>query len=162
MRSFDSFVLGARSFLFLTVPPIDRTPLFIEQGANATAQVAASVADYNKQLSQQVAQFKATHKGLGQVIVFDTGAVFNSLLDNASAFGFVNATGYAEPYQNGTPSPTTQIAPYAPVSNYFWLNTLHPLFTIHKYGSHSIRPAVANLFLPSILAHAISTELSGF
>ncbi|KZS90030.1 carbohydrate esterase family 16 protein [Sistotremastrum niveocremeum HHB9708] len=133
------------SFLFLNVPPIDRTPLFIEQGPAATAAVKASLADYNKQLSQRVALFKATHSGLGQVILFDAAAVFNSLLDNAATLGFVNSTGYVEAYENGTPSTTTQIAPYAPVSNYFWLNTLHPLFTVHN-----------------ILAHAISTKLSGF
>jgi len=136
---------GARSFLFLTVPPVDRAPLFIEQGTNTTAAVKASIADYNKQLSQRVANFKATHRGLQQVTVFDTGNIFNTLLDNAGPLGFVNATGYAEAYENGTPSQTTQVAGFAPVSNYFWLNSLHPLFTVHN-----------------ILARAIATKLSGY
>jgi len=136
---------GARSFLFLSVPPFDRSPLFIEQGMNATRLTASSIADYNTQLAQRVANFKHTHHDLQQVTLFDTGRVFNSLLNNANSLGFVNVTGYSELYQNGTPQKTTQIPPYAPVSSYFWLNSLHPLFTVH-YS----------------LAHAISTTLSGF
>lgn len=139
------YASGARSFLFLSVPPIDRAPQFIEGGTNSTRQVASSIKDYNTQLSQRINTFKRTHRGLGQVTTFDTGKVFNALLDNAESLGFVNATGYADPYQNGTPGQTDQIAPYAPVSSYFWLNTLHPLYTIHY-----------------ALAHAISTTLSGF
>ncbi|KAI9065441.1 carbohydrate esterase family 16 protein [Trametes sanguinea] len=134
---------GARSFLFLTVPPTNRAPLLIEQGPLAVAKITAALADYNAQLVENVRTFQATHRGLDQVTVFDTRPIFNTLLNNAGTFGFVNSTGFCEAYQNGTPEKTTQIAPCAPVSSYFWLNTLHPLFTVHN-----------------ILAHAISTTLS--
>jgi phospholipase/lecithinase/hemolysin len=134
---------GARSFLFINVPPIDRAPLFIEQGAANAAKVKSSLADYNAQFAQRVAQFKATHRGLDQIVLFDANQLFSTLLNNAGPLGFVNSTGFCEAYENGTPSITTQIAPCAPVSQYFWLNTLHPLFTIHN-----------------IMAHAMATELS--
>ncbi|EMD38135.1 hypothetical protein CERSUDRAFT_113281 [Gelatoporia subvermispora B] len=134
---------GARSFLFLTVPPTNRAPLIIEQGPEAVSMITAALADYNNQLSASVKSFQETHKDLDQVTVFDTRPIFNTLLDNGQTFGFVNITGFCDAYQNGTPEMTTQIAPCAPVSSYFWLNTLHPLFTIHN-----------------ILAHAISTTLS--
>ncbi|OSD08446.1 carbohydrate esterase family 16 protein [Trametes coccinea BRFM310] len=134
---------GARSFLFLTVPPTNRAPLLIEQGSQAVAKITAALADYNAQLAENVRAFQATHRDLDQVTVFDTRPIFNTLLDNAGTFGFVNSTGFCDAYQNGTPEKTTQIAPCAPVSSYFWLNTLHPLFTVHN-----------------ILAHAISTTLS--
>jgi phospholipase/lecithinase/hemolysin len=123
---------GARSFIFLTVPPTDRAPLIIQQGNYSITTIKASIADYNAQLTSSVASFKAKHKDLDQVIVFDTQPVFNTLLDNAATFGFVNATGYSEAYQNGTPKQTTQVAGYAPVSSYFWLNSLHPVFTVHE------------------------------
>lgn len=132
---------GARSFLFITVPPLERTPLFIEQGADAVKQVKASTLDYNLQLAANVRAFIATHNttqvakksgALGQVMLFDSQKVFNGLLDNSDAFGYVNITGYAPPYENGTPSQATQIAPYKPVTSFFWLNTLHPLFTVHE------------------------------
>ncbi|TFY78622.1 hypothetical protein EWM64_g5392 [Hericium alpestre] len=139
----DLYEKGARSFLFLTVPPTNRAPLIIEQGRNASAQIALALADYNSQLKENVRAFQAKHHDLDQVNVFDTQPVFNTLLDNANTFGFVNSTGFCEAYQNGTPDVTTQVAGCAPVSSYFWLNTLHPLFTVHN-----------------ILAHAISTVLS--
>ncbi|KAI0636569.1 hypothetical protein C8Q77DRAFT_511224 [Trametes polyzona] len=134
---------GARSFLFLTVPPTNRAPLILEQGAEAVSKITAALADYNAQLTARVRQFQATHRDLDQVVVFDTRPVFSTLLDNAHTFGFVNSTGFCAAYQNGTPSPTTQVPGCAPVSSYFWLNSLHPLFTVHN-----------------ILAHAIATTLS--
>ncbi|KAI0331066.1 hypothetical protein GY45DRAFT_1322760 [Cubamyces sp. BRFM 1775] len=134
---------GARSFLFLTVPPTNRAPLILEQGQQAVSAITPALADYNAQLAASVRAFQATHHDLDQVTVFDTRPIFNTLLDRADTFGFVNSTGFCDAYQNGTPETTTQIAPCAPVSSYFWLNSLHPLFTVHN-----------------ILAHAISTTLS--
>jgi len=133
---------GIRSFLFVNVPPIDRAPLFIQQGFDATVKVKSSLADYNAQLVQQVRAFQGRHSDLDQIIIFDSNTLFNTLLDSASVLGMVNATGFCEAYQNGTPSMTTQVPGCASVSNYFWLNSLHPLFTVHD-----------------ILALAISTKL---
>ncbi|KAF8969580.1 GDSL lipase/esterase [Flammula alnicola] len=124
---------GARSFLFLTVPPTNRAPLLIEQGSAAVAKITSDLANYNSQLRTTALSFQAKHRDIETVTVFDTQPVFNTLLDNAKTFGFVNTTGFCEAYENGTPSMTTQIAPCAPVNNYFWLNTLHPLFTVHKF-----------------------------
>jgi phospholipase/lecithinase/hemolysin len=141
----DMYSKGARNFLFLTVPPVDRAPLFIEQGVTVAKETKAALANYNGQLTQQVHNFTRTHRGLGTVDIFDTQAVFNNLLDNGKVLGFVNTTGFCEAYENGTPAIDTQVLPCAPVANYFWLNTLHPLFTIH-----------------TIIAHGITTMLSGF
>ncbi|KAI0093767.1 hypothetical protein BDY19DRAFT_918812 [Irpex rosettiformis] len=137
------YVSGARSFLFLTVPPTNRAPLILQQGSEAVAKISAALDDYNAQLALNVKSLQAKHRDLGQVSLFDTRPIFNTLLDNAKTLGFVNATGFCDAYQNGTPDTNTQIAPCAPVSSYFWLNTLHPLFTVHN-----------------ILAHAIATSLS--
>lgn len=121
---------GARSFLFLTVPPIDRSPLMIQNGEYTTSGVKASTADYNFQLSERAAAFVQAHPD-SEAKIYDTSRVFNTLLNSADALGYVNVTGYAEPYQNGTPERTTQVDGYAPVSSYFWLNSLHPVFTVH-------------------------------
>jgi phospholipase/lecithinase/hemolysin len=135
---------GARSFLFLTVPPTNRTPLFLQQGAAVVAKLTPLLANFNAQLRTTAENFQAKHKDIEQAIVFDTQPVFNTLLDNANTFGFVNITGFCEAYENGTPSQTTQIAPCAPVSNYFWLNTLHPLFTIHNSLALAISTTLNN------------------
>lgn len=109
---------GARSFLFLTVPPTNRAPLLIEQGSAAVAKITADLASYNSQLGRYVNEFRRNHTDLDQVTVFDTRPLFNTLLDNAGAFGFVNSTGFCEAYENGTPDMTTEIPPCAPVSSY--------------------------------------------
>ena len=57
-------------------------------------------------------------------MVFGTQPIFNNLLDNAEVFGFVNATGFCDAYQNGTPELTTQIAPCAPVSSYLYVTNI--------------------------------------
>lgn len=139
----ELYHVGARSFLFLTVPPTDRAPLWLQQGQSISGRNAQFVASYNAELARMVKRFEAKHKDLDQVIIFDTQPVFNALLDNAKAFGFVNITGWCTAYENGTPSRTAQVAPCAPVSSYFWLNSLHPLFTVHD-----------------VLAKAISTVIS--
>lgn len=153
----DVFEKGARSFIFLTVPPTNRAPLILEQGQTSVDLITSALADYNAQLTENVRAFQQKHPDLDEVTVFDTQPIFNTLLDNSQTFGFVNATGFCDAYQNGTPEMTTQIAPCAPVSSYLWvifwcellsiyshttplipagtcswLNTLHPLFTIHK------------------------------
>ena len=132
---------GARSFVFLSVPPLERTPLVIVQGTQAINQVKSATLDFNAQLAARIGAFvdqynstSATNQNgsLGLVKLFNTQKVFNTLLDDADALGFFNVTGYAEPYENGTPTQTTQIYPYKPVSSYFWLNNLHPLYTVHE------------------------------
>ncbi|KAG2154091.1 carbohydrate esterase family 16 protein [Suillus clintonianus] len=141
----DLYSKGARSFLFLTVPPTNRAPLFIEQGPKAAAKMSSDISEYNAQLTQSVRTFKSKYPDLGTVTVVDTQPIFNLLLDSWQTFGFVNVTGYCTAYENGTPTPTYQVEGCAPVSSYFWLNTLHPLFTVH-----------------SMLAKAVSTALSGY
>ncbi|KAG1756905.1 carbohydrate esterase family 16 protein [Suillus paluster] len=141
----DLYSKGARSFLFLTVPPTNRAPLFLEQGTKAAAQMGSDIAEYNAKLTQSVRTFQSKYPDLDTVTVVDTQPIFNALLDEWQTFGFVNVTGYCAAYENGTPTPTYQVEGCAPVSSYFWLNTLHPVFTVHN-----------------ILAKVVSTALSGY
>jgi phospholipase/lecithinase/hemolysin len=104
--------------LFLTVPPTNRAPLFIEQGQEVAAQMGTDIAQYNTLLNQFVRTFQAKYSDLDTVIVFDTQPVFNVLLDEGQTFGFVNVTGYCPAYENGTPTRTYQVEGCAPVSSY--------------------------------------------
>ena len=114
----DLYSKGARSFIFLTVPPTNRAPLILQQGPSVAAKAQFALADYNAQLAASVKAFQAKHRDLDQVVVFDTAPIFNTLLDNAKTFGFANSTGFCDAYQNGTPEPTTITPPCAPVSSY--------------------------------------------
>ncbi|KAG6877266.1 hypothetical protein C0992_010400 [Termitomyces sp. T32_za158] len=119
---------GARSFLFLTVPPTNRAPLFLQQGSKVVTRLHSLITNYNAQLATLVKNFGTKHKDLDQVTVFDTQPIFNTLLDNANALGFVNATGFCDAYQNGTPEKTTQIKPCAPVSSYLTFDEILGFF----------------------------------
>lgn len=114
----DLYSKGARSFLFMTVPPTNRAPLFIQQGTKAAAQMGTDIAEYNKQLTQSVRTFRSKHRDLDTVTVVDTQPIFNTLLDKWQTFGFVNVTGYCAAYENATPTPTYQVEGCAPVSSY--------------------------------------------
>ncbi|PPQ99095.1 hypothetical protein CVT24_009362 [Panaeolus cyanescens] len=109
---------GARSFAFLTVPAIDRAPLWAQQGPDVALKMKTFVAEYNTLLRTMVANFQAKHKDLQRVTVIDTQPIFNTLLNNAPTLGFVNSTGWCEAYQNGTPQIATESPPCAPVSTY--------------------------------------------
>ncbi|KAG9125599.1 hypothetical protein FRC07_006918, partial [Ceratobasidium sp. 392] len=122
---------GARSFLFVNVPPLERTPLFNGQGDWSVTTLKASVEDFNTQLATRVQGLKTTYSGLDQISIYDSNKAFNVQLDNPDALGFVNVTGYNEAYQNGTPGSTYQIPGSKPASSYFWLNNLHPTYFVH-------------------------------
>ncbi|OJA10216.1 hypothetical protein AZE42_05516 [Rhizopogon vesiculosus] len=117
--------------------------MYLQEGSEAAAQMGTDIAEYNTHLGKFVRAFKANHTDLGTVTLFDTHPIFNVLLDEGETFGFVNVTGYCADYENGTPTLTYQVEGCAPASSYFWLNDLHPLFTVHN-----------------ILAKAISTTLT--
>jgi phospholipase/lecithinase/hemolysin len=114
----DLYSKGARSFLFLTVPPTNRAPLFVEQGTNAAANMGTYISEYNTQLTKYIQTFKSKYPDLDTVTVMDTQPIFNVLLDEWQTFGFVNITGYCAAYENGTPTPTYQVEGCAPVSSY--------------------------------------------
>ncbi|KAF8809016.1 hypothetical protein BYT27DRAFT_6531433 [Phlegmacium glaucopus] len=143
---------GAHSFrvLLLTVPTTDRAPLTLQHPV--VAKLHGLLADYNKHLKHTALKFQAKHasgngKGEGQVQItlFDTEPIFNTLLNNTHTLEFVNQTGFCEAYHNGTPELATQTPPCAPVSSYFWLNTLYPLFTIHDVLARAISTVSQNL-----------------
>ncbi|KAB5595461.1 Phospholipase A-2-activating protein [Ceratobasidium theobromae] len=156
----DLYNQGARSFLFINVPPLERAPLFVEQGATTVKAVKAATSDFNKQLAQRVKQFQKTYKNLDQITLYDAHKMFNVQLDNAEVLGFVNITGYNTAYQNGTPGSTYQVAGSKPVSSYFWLNSLHPTFVVHK-SAESPLDNMGHLYKLSAILSAHTSDVRG-
>ncbi|KAI1122003.1 hypothetical protein F5Y10DRAFT_84200 [Nemania abortiva] len=129
------YTAGGRNFVFINVPPLDRTPLIIPQGASAVSLSKADVAAWN----QKVVDYANTLKGKGDtnVWVYDSNKSFGEVIDNPASHpetaGLKNTTGYCVAYQNGTPAQNT-LNPSCgvPVNQYFWLNNLHPTSAIHE------------------------------
>lgn len=127
---------GARNFLFLNVPPVERSPLTKAQGAAAVTEEAADLAAFNTGISNLTATLKATHADTN-VFSFDTHALFNTVLDDPSSFPqtsiYKNTTDYCIAYENGTAANDTfDLSCGIPVNEYFWLNTLHPTYPMHN------------------------------
>lgn len=122
----DLYDSGARSFLFLTIPPAYRAPQFVSEGQAVASQFREAMEDYNAQLISHVQAFESTYPGLDFVKVVYSSPIFNSLLDDAQTLGYVNTTGYCEAYVNGTGHVNVRVAPCAPAFSYLWVVVSFP------------------------------------
>ncbi|KAI5122325.1 hypothetical protein M0805_002492 [Coniferiporia weirii] len=93
LRSCKAFAVGGRNFLFLNVPPIDRSPLMLAEDASAQALEKTVIAGFNSKLAGRVTQLKANNTGVSTWL-WDSNAAFTQVLDDPTAFGFIDATSY--------------------------------------------------------------------
>ncbi|THU97432.1 hypothetical protein K435DRAFT_662833 [Dendrothele bispora CBS 962.96] len=85
--------VGARNFLFLNVPPFQRSPYSLE-GSNTTAPILQGVIeDFNTKLVQRVQDLKANNTGV-TTFLWDSYEDFNKILDNPTQYGFRDATAF--------------------------------------------------------------------
>lgn len=93
---------GGRNFLFLNVPPVDRSPLTTSQGAASMAEEAADIAAFNADIATMAAALKSSHADVN-VFTYDTNALFSEVLDNPASFpqtsGYKNTTTYCVAYE---------------------------------------------------------------
>ncbi|EME46056.1 carbohydrate esterase family 16 protein [Dothistroma septosporum NZE10] len=133
---------GAKNFLFLEVPPVDRSPLTQAAGSSAQSIEKEAIASWNDRVAHIAQNLSTTHQD-ATTFVFDTNALFTQVLNKPSSYKetspYKNTTGYCEAYENGTPSWYTKYdnCTYA-VDEYFWLNTLHPTFRMHNVTAKQI------------------------
>ncbi|KAL0955540.1 hypothetical protein HGRIS_001776 [Hohenbuehelia grisea] len=105
--------VGARNFLFVNVPPVDRSPLMISQGANAQSTEKTVILGFNSKLAAKIDAFKASHAGV-QTWLWDSNAAFTTILNSPRTYGFNDATSV------GTGSGN------------FWGDVYHPSSAAHK------------------------------
>ncbi|KAJ3731585.1 hypothetical protein DFJ43DRAFT_1184418, partial [Lentinula guzmanii] len=118
LTSGDSDV-GARNFLFLNVPPTDRSPLMLSQSTEAQAMLKANILDFNSQLVEFIDDFKASNAGV-TTFLWDANTAFTTILNDPTAYGFIDAVSY------GTDS------------GYFWINTLHTTSPANVYWAEGV------------------------
>ena len=133
---------GARNFLLLNVPPVDRSPLTQAAGPAAAADEAAAIAAWNANVTALAANLRRNYPDAA-TFVFDTHALFGAVLDAPCAYPqtcpYRNTTAYCESYADGTPAwdsfdPSCGI----PVDEYFWLNSLHPTYRMMNVTAQEI------------------------
>jgi phospholipase/lecithinase/hemolysin len=115
---------GARNFLFLTVPPIQRTPSVLTQSTSNQQQEGQAVARYNQLLTQGVTAFKANYSGV-TTYLYDTTVPFNTALNNPTSYGAKDATCYNS---DGVTC--------------LWWNDYHPGQAIHKLVAQGVASLV--------------------
>jgi phospholipase/lecithinase/hemolysin len=93
---------GARNFVFLNVPPTDRSPLMIGQGADAAALLASDLKAFNGAIASLAAVVKKNYAETN-VFTVDAWQAFTDVLNKPTAFpataGYKNTTAYCEAYQ---------------------------------------------------------------
>ncbi|KAF8223363.1 hypothetical protein L208DRAFT_1317043 [Tricholoma matsutake] len=116
---------GARNFLFINVPPVNRSPLMLAQPASAQATEKAVISDYNSKLAVRVAAFKQNNRDVNTWL-WDSNAAFTQVLNNPMKYGFKDATTY------GTGP------------GIFWGNNYHPSSAAHKIFGQKIGQLLHN------------------
>ncbi|KZL74088.1 fungal cellulose binding domain-containing protein, partial [Colletotrichum tofieldiae] len=127
-RYFDQLQIlynaGVRNFVLLSVPPTQKTPLMIGNGADSSGQLSAAIKQYNELIVSNLAAFKAKNSGVTSWVV-DTAASFNKAINNPTAYGAPDATCYNE---NGV--------------SCLWFNDYHPGVQIQKLVGQAVAQTV--------------------
>ncbi|KAL9137736.1 MAG: hypothetical protein Q9175_001045 [Cornicularia normoerica] len=138
----ELYAVGARNFLFMNVPPVDRSPGTHETGSIDQSAEASFIGSFNFRLGALVYNLALRHADT-TLFTFDTNFLFTRVLDDPSQFGetaeYLNTTNYCAAYENGTSS-LTSFDPSCgiPVNQYFWLNSLHPTYPMHNFMGSQI------------------------
>lgn len=107
------YYTGLRSFLFINVPPMDRSPGSMNRPTAANQKTQISI--FNSLLAQRVDAFESVKKDIS-VVLLDSNALLNRVLNNATEFGFTNTTGFCQCSDPG----------------YFWYNSGHITERTHR------------------------------
>ncbi|KAK5733629.1 hypothetical protein LTS12_026895 [Elasticomyces elasticus] len=115
---------GARNFAFLTVPPINYTPLVIGEGSSNADRVATAITEYNEALRNIVEAFTSSYSDV-HTYILDTDAPFMEAINNPMAYQASDAT--------CSDSSGTKC---------LWWNNYHPGQAIHKLVAHAFRSLI--------------------
>ena len=96
------YAAGGRNFVFLNVPPVERSPLILGQGQQAIDMEKADLAAFNGLVEEMAGAFKSEN-GDANVWIYDTNVVFGEVLDDPASYPqtavYKNTTGFCEAYQ---------------------------------------------------------------
>ncbi|KAL8389049.1 hypothetical protein RB595_008829 [Gaeumannomyces hyphopodioides] len=127
-RYFDQLQLlydaGVRNFVLLGVPPTQKTPAMLANGAESNALLEKAIGLYNDHIASSLVSFKAKNAGVTSWVV-DTIAPFNEAINNPTAYGARDATCFSE---DGL--------------SCLWFNNYHPGVQIHRLVAQAVAKVV--------------------
>lgn len=113
---------GGRNFLFINVPPVDRSPLMITSSTAPTEK--AEIISYNTKLASKIQAFKAAHSDV-TTYLYDSWSKLTQILNSPQTYGFQDAT------SQGTGS------------NVPWCNVYHVSPPVHHLFAQDIQALLA-------------------
>ncbi|KAL8999166.1 MAG: hypothetical protein Q9169_001945 [Polycauliona sp. 2 TL-2023] len=147
------YTAGARNFLLINIPPMESMPDFTGNGGvgtRATARdrqlVKRAVMYFNSQMASLIFSFRLRYPDTA-VAIFDTHALFSEMQASLSATNALMRRYDSTPIEHlrdACPAYSKFGEAYlgsdefydesceVPVSSYFWLNGLHPTWSVHK------------------------------
>lgn len=97
----DLYDVGARNFLFLNVPPIDRAPMTVEQGEDAMQLEDTMVTDWNERVAALAQDLRSNYTGTF-VAEFDYHTLMGDVIDDPTIYPetavYKNTTEYCDAY----------------------------------------------------------------
>ncbi|KAF4213681.1 hypothetical protein CNMCM8980_009272 [Aspergillus fumigatiaffinis] len=122
--------LGYRSYLFMNLPPLDRTPA--NQARSNPSPNATQITWFNDALAQHAQSFERAHADT-TVHVFDAHTALSNMMDHPARYGIVNTTNFCAGYNQ--PDIEMNYQAYGcptPLDTYFWFNSGHLTSHVHK------------------------------
>ncbi|CAE6428638.1 unnamed protein product [Rhizoctonia solani] len=119
--------VGARNFLFVNVPHVDRSPLMLSQSADSRAAEAVVINGFNTKLAARASAFAAANSGV-KTWIYDSATKLNTLLDSPATYGFQDATSYGS------------------ASNLMWCNDYHVSSGVHNYFAKDVATLLKGSF----------------
>lgn len=98
----DVYYTGARNFAFLSVPPVDRSPLALANAPDQIAVEKAAILAWNDLIIKLATDVKKAYPDIN-VFTADAWKVFTEVLDNPKSYAatanYQNTTAYCDAYQ---------------------------------------------------------------
>uniref|UniRef100_A0A0W0FWY4 CBM1 domain-containing protein n=1 Tax=Moniliophthora roreri TaxID=221103 RepID=A0A0W0FWY4_MONRR len=118
--------VGARNFLWVNVPPVQRTPAVLSSSDTNSQELEKSVIEgFNSKLETKIEAFKANNSDISTYL-YDSYVGFTKILDDPTSYGFRDATTYGEG------------------EDIFWGNDYHPSSYAHKYLAEDVAEVLAD------------------
>lgn len=114
------YAAGYRNWLFMKLPPLDRTPGNVVRAAGPLPN-KTMVGWWDDALDRHASAFAAQNED-ATALVFDSNTFLNHVLDNPAEYDITNTTSYCAQYDQ--PLPVTQYG-CLPLDKYFWYNNGH-------------------------------------
>lgn len=113
---------GYQNFLFVNLPPLDKTPLNVVKAEPLPNKTM--IGWWDDTLKQKSEAFGAQHKDTN-VFLYDANSFLNYILDNPLDYGIKNSTGYCPAYLDADEVTDPKKYGCIPIHEYFWFNTGH-------------------------------------